>query len=327
MTQLIDSFGRHIEYIRVSVTDHCNYHCFYCRPEDDVTCSSQRDLLSYQDLTRLIRVFTELGVTKVRLTGGEPLVRRNLVDLVAMLGQLPGLDDLSLSTNGHLLERFASPLKQAGVNRVNISLDSIDEENFSRITRGGDLNKIIRGIDASNTVGMTPMKINMVVMKGINEHEIERMLDFAILKGLELRFIETMPIGKVGASSMTHHYPVDKILTRVRQHFGSRLIPLPTSQGAGPARYYQVGDRSEKIGVISAVSRHFCSSCNRVRLTAKGDLVLCLGKTNKVRLQSRAEVTDSDLKNQILEAIAQKPERHDFQNNIPLTTDMVSLGG
>ena len=331
MPNLVDSFGRCIDYLRISVTDRCNYHCFYCRPPGAVADGSHHDFLRHEEIVRLVRLFSELGVSKVRLTGGEPLLRRNLAGLATMITDLPGIADLSLSTNGHLLERFAVPLKEAGINRVNISLDSLDQDNFSAITRGGDLGCVIRGIEAAQAAAMTPIKINMVVMKGVNEHEIDSMLDFALERGLELRFIETMPVGTAGAGNMVHYYPAARILEHIRKHYGSRLVPVQGHRGPGPARYYQAGDSAVKVGVISAVSRHFCESCNRVRLTARGDLVLCLGHEDRVSLRSalRDGRSDTGIKQDILAAIARKPERHDFRCDTAqsATAQMVTLGG
>jgi cyclic pyranopterin phosphate synthase len=332
MPCLVDSFGRHIDYLRVSVTEHCNYHCFYCRPGCDPNPGNRRCFLDNDEMVRLIRLFTELGVSKVRITGGEPLLRYKLVELVTMLECLPGLSDISLSTNGHLLEAVAAPLQQAGVCRVNISLDSIDPENFSYITRGGDLDRVIRGIEAAQAASMSPVKINMVVMKDVNDHEIEAMLDFAMMRGLDLRFIETMPVGEAGLAVMDHYYPGSQVLERVREHFGSQLIPIKGGKGAGPARYYQVAEGPVRIGIISALSRHFCSGCNRVRLTARGDLVLCLGHENHISLRGglRDGRSDTELKQDILAAIASKPERHDFHLASVRTlsmTNMSKLGG
>ncbi len=312
---LIDRFGRRIEYLRVSVTDRCNYRCFYCMPAEGVTYGHHHDFLSYEELTRLIKLFSELGVYRVRLTGGEPLVRRHLHRLAEMIGQLPAITDLSLSTNGHLLARFASQLKQSGVSRVNISLDSLDPENFHRITRGGDVNRVVNGIDAALAAGMDPVRINMVVMKGVNDHEIESMFDFSLKRGVDLRFIETMPVGEAGVGSMSHYYPAANILKRIRRRYGSVLIPMKGNMGAGPARYYQVGSGPMKVGVISAISQHFCAGCNRVRLTANGELVLCLGKNDRVSLREavRGGDGDNEIKRLILKAVAQKPERHEFQ--------------
>jgi len=331
MPGLVDSFGRCIDYLRISVTDRCNYHCFYCRPPGAQADGSQHDFLGHEELARLVRLFSELGVSRVRLTGGEPLLRRNLAGLSAMIASLPEITDLSLSTNGHLLERFAVPLKAAGVGRVNISLDSLDPVSFANITRGGDLLQVMRGIDAALTAGLTPVKINMVVMQGVNEHEIDSMLDFALERHLELRFIETMPVGTAGTGNMVHYYPAARILERVRAHLGPQLIPVQGVRGPGPARYYQAGNSPVKVGVISAVSRHFCESCNRVRLTARGDLVLCLGHSDRASLREALQngASDAEIKQAILAAIARKPERHVFNSDKdqPVQEQMVSLGG
>jgi cyclic pyranopterin phosphate synthase len=329
---LIDSFGRRIEYLRVSVTDRCNYRCFYCMPRAGVQFENAASLLDNNELARLIRLFSDLGVRRVRLTGGEPLVRRHLVALAGMISELPGIEDLSLSTNGHLLERYAASLKQTGVQRVNISLDSLDPALFARITHGGDLHAVQRGIDAALAVGMQPVKLNMVVMQGINDHEIESMLDFAVAQGADLRYIETMPVGPQADESRDHHYPAALILERLRRHAGADLIPVGGSIGCGPARYYQVGASPVKLGVISAVSRHFCDDCNRVRLTAQGDLVLCLGRHDRVSLREtmRCGCTDEMLKTMIHAAVMKKPERHDFQNAASgsvVLIPMSALGG
>ncbi len=311
---LVDSFGRRIEYLRVSVTDRCNYRCVYCMPAAGVPHGRHEEYLRHEETARLVRLFAELGVHKVRLTGGEPLVRRGIVDLAGLIGRIPGITDLSLSTNGHLLERHAAALKAAGVTRVNISLDSLDPEAFARITRGGDLTHVLRGIEAALATGMAPVKLNMVVLKGVNDHEIEPMLDFALARGAHLRFIETMPVGEAGIQGMEHYYPAEAILARLRKKAGAELIPVKGAPGAGPARCYRIGAGPATVGVISAMSRHFCEGCNRVRLTAKGELVLCLGEDQRVSLGAvlRAGASDADLKNLIVGAIGQKPERHYF---------------
>lgn len=329
MGGLIDSFGRSISYLRLSVIDHCNYRCAYCMPNDAMG-SRRADLLGAPDIVRLARLFTELGVSKIRLTGGEPLLRHDLPELAAQIRRLPGLADLSLSTNGHLLDRRAVRLRQAGIQRLNISLDSLDPTTFARITCGGDLIAVRRGIDAALAAGFSPLKLNMVVLQDINDHEIEQMSEFALSHGVELRFIETMPVGHQGARSSSHHYPAGKILERLMRHFGRDLIPLHAGKDAGPARYYRVGSEPLRIGVISALSQHFCDSCNRVRLTAQGDLVLCLGQDNSVPLAQALQTgcTDDEIKHVIRQAIARKPARHDFHNpaSAPLRP-MYSLGG
>lgn len=322
--ELIDSFGRRIEYLRLSVTDRCNYRCFYCMPRKGACFGRPGDILADDELARLVRLFVEMGVRRVRLTGGEPLVRRGLAELARAIGGPPGIDDLSLSTNGQLLGRYAQPLRRAGVKRVNISLDSLDPAVFARIARSGDLGAVLGGVDAALAAGMAPVKLNMVVMKGINDREIETMFEFAITHGLDLRYIETMPVGPQARASMACHYPAALILERLRRHAGAGLVPAKGSKGAGPARYYQIGSGPAKVGVISAVSRHFCAGCNRVRLTAMGELVCCLGRSDRVSLREplRAGVSDEALQEIIRTAIARKPRRHDF---LPDGTRTVSL--
>lgn len=278
-----------------------------------------------------MRLFTEFGVCRVQITGGEPLLRHDLVSLARMIGCLPGIDDFSLSANGHLLGRCARPLKQAEVKRINISLDSLDPVTFTRITRGGDVRVVRRSIDAALAAGMAPVKLNMVVMNGINDHEIEARLEFAIARGVDPRYIETMPVGPQAGDSMACHYPASLILERLRRHAGAELIPAKGSTGVGPARYYQIGAGPVKVGVISAVSRHFCAGCNRVRLTAAGELVLCLGHSDRVSLREvlRRGCSDETLKTMIRVAIASKPERHNFlaAGGEVVSIPMSALGG
>ncbi len=331
MTRLVDPFGREIRYLRVSVTDRCNYRCFYCMPMKGVAWEAREEFLTFEELTRVIRLFTELGVDKVRLTGGEPLVRRGILDFVRQLSQLPGLNDLSMSTNAHLLADQAEALHQAGVRRVNISLDSLDPDVFREITRNGELDAVLKGIDAALAAGMHPVKLNMVVMKGLNDGEIEAMFDYAVARGADLRYIETMPVGEAGIDGTGHFMPAVEILERLKRHAGAELVPVKGGKGAGPARYYQVGEGPARVGVISALSRHFCDDCNRVRLTAKGDLVLCLGQEDRVSLRDglRAGLDDEAMKDQIRAAIARKPRSHDFNEDRSRVAlrHMSSLGG
>ncbi len=331
MTQLVDPFQRTIRYLRVSVTDRCNYRCFYCMPSQGMVWEERSHFLTFEEMSRIIRLFTELGVDKVRLTGGEPLVRRGILDFVKQLSALPGLKDLSMSTNAHLLGDKAGTLRAAGVSRVNISLDSLRPEVFRRITRNGELQPVLEGIDAALAAGMDPVKLNMVVMRGLNDDEIEAMFDYAVERGADLRYIETMPVGEAGIDGTGHFMPAVEILARLKRHAGAELVPVKGGKGAGPARYYQVGEGPVRVGVISALSRHFCDDCNRVRLTAKGDLVLCLGQEDRVSLRDglRRGLDDEEMKELIRAAIARKPRSHDF------TTDeqrvalrhMSSLGG
>lgn len=332
MKTLIDPFNRRIEYVRLSVTDRCNFRCDYCMPEQGYHPEGRHtEYLSYEEMARIMQAFAELGVAKVRLTGGEPLVRKHLDHLAGLLNQIEGIEDIALSTNAFHLAQHAQKLYDNGVRRVNISLDSLIAQKFRDITRGGELDKVLAGIDAAVAVGMQPVKINMVVMKDVNDDEIESMLDWAISKGLQLRFIETMPIGAAGIDIMKHHLKAETILARVKAHLGEELIPRATRHQSGPARTYVIEGSQASIGVISAVSQHFCESCNRVRLTAKGILALCLGQEDSVNLREplRAGITDEQLKQLIVDAVAKKPERHFFNENVHTVQfrQMVSLGG
>ena len=331
MNQIIDPFNRRITYLRVSVTDHCNYRCHYCRDEDHQTHTKKSQVLTFEEIAKIVRLFAELGVTKVRLTGGEPLLRKDILDLTKMLGEIPGLTDIPLSTNAHLLPGLASKLKNNGINRANISIDSLDPVRFKEITRDGDLDRVIKGIDAAISVGIKPIKLNMVVMKGINDDEIESMTEFAINRGLDLRFIETMPIGLVGIEAVDRHYSERDILSRVRASYGDKLLPIQSKQTDGPAKAFKIEGTQTSIGTISAVSNNFCSSCNRVRLTAKGELILCLGQKDSVSLRDalRSGMSDSKMKQLILDAITKKPEKHFFDSVIDniSSRQMVEMGG
>ena len=331
MNQIVDPFNRKITYLRVSVTDHCNYRCHYCRDEDHQTHTKKSEVLTFEEIARIVRLFAELGVTKVRLTGGEPLLRKDILDLTRMLGEIPGLSDIPLSTNAHLLPATALKLKNHGINRANISIDSLIPERFKEITRDGDLETVINGIDAAISVGMKPIKLNMVVMKGTNDDEIESMIEFAINRGLDLRFIETMPIGLAGIEAVDRHLSEKDILERVYSAYGDRLISQDSKQTDGPAKTLKIEGTNTSIGTISAVSNNFCSSCNRVRLTAKGELILCLGQKDSVSLRDaiRSGMEDQEVKQLILNAITKKPEKHFFDSVVDNISNrqMVEMGG
>ncbi len=329
--KLIDSFGRTINYIRFSITDHCNYRCFYCRLEDHKTFTNKEELLSYEEIARIVRIFSELGVSKVRLTGGEPLLRKNVAELVKLLSQIPNIVDIPLSTNAHLLSGLATTLKSSGINRVNISLDSLQKNKFNEITRGGSINQVIAGIDAAIIANMHPVKLNMVVMQGVNDDEIENMINFAIKKNIDIRFIETMPIGVSGIKYSTNHYSKEQILAKITKHLNNNISPIKKHLTAGPATNYHINNTNTNFGIIPAVSDNFCNSCNRVRISAKGRLLLCLGQENSVSLKDtiRCGKNDKQIKQIIIKAIANKPEKHEFSTNINNINNaqMVEIGG
>ncbi|MBF0128164.1 MAG: GTP 3',8-cyclase MoaA [Magnetococcales bacterium] len=330
---LVDSFGRTIRYLRVSVTDRCNLACDYCRPFGEPLLPNHQELLTLEEIARLVRLFAALGVERFRLTGGEPLVRRNVIALVRELGGMAGVRELSLTTNGVLLARYARALHEAGVRRVNISLDTLTPEIFRRITRGGELAPVLEGIEAALEAGMRPVKINMVVMRGMNDHEIPEMVAFAARRGLLLRFIETMPVGQAGQEVLDRYVSAEEIFQHVRRGFGGGVVPVlhQEPQGSGPARYFRIEGTGAEVGVISARSRHFCDTCNRMRLTSKGALVLCLGSVDRVDLKTalRSGETDHQLMARIQDAVALKPERHHFDGawDTSPTLNMSALGG
>jgi cyclic pyranopterin phosphate synthase len=331
MPQLIDKFNRKITYLRISVTDHCNYRCVYCRDDDHKIWTEHKDILSFEEIIRVVKIFSELGVTKIRLTGGEPLLRKSMVNLVSGLKAIIKINDIALSTNAQLLSPIATDLTQAGINRANISLDSLDEIKFKEVTRGGDLTKVLAGIDSAIKAKMLPIKLNMVVMRGVNEMEIEAMIDYAIAKKIDLRFIETMPIGSAGIEATNQHYSEAEIFKRIDKHLNGKFKKIKSQQTDGPARNFTVDNTSTTLGIISAVSNEFCASCNRVRLTTKGRLILCLGQENSISLRDamREGKTDTEITKMIIEAIAQKPEKHYFNSNINNidTVQMVEIGG
>ena len=321
-----DQFGRRIHYLRLSVTDRCDFRCTYCLPRSHRGFATPREWLTAAEIARLGAIFSGLGVNHIRLTGGEPLVRPELPEIAQRLRALPGIEDLSLSTNASRLARYASQLKASGITRLNISLDSLDPETFKTLT-GGRLEKVLTGIEAARKAGFAPIKINMVVMRGVNDHEVNDMVDFCRRKGLTLRFIETMPIGPGGQGAQDHYLSLLEVEQRLREQ--CTLTPA-AMKGSGPARYFQIDDSDLLIGFITPQSQHFCDTCNRVRLSVKGELYLCLGQENRVELGTmlRAGAGDEQLRSAILEAIAKKPKRHDFLGApTAILRPMSALGG
>ena len=325
MPDLIDPFGRKVEYLRLSVTDRCDFRCFYCIPKGFKDFTESENRLALDEHVRLIRLFSELGVDKIRLTGGEPLVRQDIVEMVSRIGALPGISDLSMSTNASRLAGCARELKEAGIGRINVSLDSLDPELFRRITNGS-LDRVIEGLMAARDAGIHPVKINMVVMKDFNLGEVGNMVDFCIENRFTLRFIETMPVGAGGQNARDNYVSLDK----VRQILERRFEFEPSKmKGAGPARYLRVKGKRLKIGFITPMSRHFCESCNRVRLSSEGTLYLCLGQQDKLELRPllRQGTTDDGIKEAIIEAIARKPEKHEFNTRPDQIVRVMSMTG
>ena len=311
MNQLIDPFKRRIEYVRLSVTDRCDLRCSYCLPKGFQDFEEPATWLNFDEITRVMAAFAALGVRRIRLTGGEPLSRGRLPELAARLAKLPGIEDLSLSTNATRLAKLAQPLWAAGVRRLNVSLDSLDPKRFASITGGGDLAQVQRGLLAARAAGFAPIKINMVVMRGVNDNEVSAMVRYCAANDFTLRFIETMPIGNTGRAASEHYVDLQEVRRNLEKEY--TLLPA-TMAGGGPARYYAVAGTDLKIGFITPISQHFCETCNRVRLTVDGNLYTCLGQEGKTELRPllRASVSDEALRDAILMAIADKPERHDF---------------
>lgn len=308
---LADPFGRRITYLRLSVTDRCDFRCVYCMAEDMVFLP-RSEVLSLEEIACTVQAFVALGVRKVRLTGGEPLVRRGILDLARTLGGLPGLEQLVLTTNGSRLAGCAQSLRAAGVRRVNISLDSLRPERFRALTRHGDLHRVLRGIDAALEAGFERVKINSVILPGRNDDEVLELVDFARGRGADISFIEEMPLGDISEHDRARYCSSDELLLRI----GERWPLLPTLETTGgPSRYYRMGDSASRVGFISPHSRNFCADCNRVRLTANGQLLPCLGHEQATDLRAVLRRWPGDqvrLQEAIRGAIAIKPERHYF---------------
>ena len=309
-TALIDQFGRSIDYVRVSVTDRCDLRCSYCMPKQFRDFHEPEDWLSFDELERVIAAFTRMGTRRIRLTGGEPLVRKNVAQLAQRLSALPGLEDLSLSTNCTRMSKHAEALKAAGISRINVSLDSLNADTFKQLT-GGKLEKVIDGLMAAKAAGLSPIKINMVLMKGVNDHEVERMVEFCAQHGFTLRFIETMPVGDMGRKATDQYVNLQEIKARLAQRF--ELVPW-VMPGGGPARYMNVLGTDINIGFITPLSQHFCETCNRVRLSVDGTIYTCLGQEDNFELRPllRDGASDAELEQAILTAINLKPEKHEF---------------
>ncbi len=309
---LIDRFGRHITYVRMSVTDRCDFRCVYCMAEDMVFVPREQ-LLTLEEMARVGRAFVQLGVHKIRLTGGEPLTRRNVMQLFHDLGRLDGLRDFTFTTNGSQLPKYAAELKQAGVTRINISLDTLRPERFRELTRTGHIEQTLDGIEAALAQGFKRIKLNAVILKNRNHDEVIDLVEFARAKGCDISFIEEMPLGVIGDHDRAEaYYSSDEILRDLRTRFD--LQPVDEQTG-GPSSYYRTPDHPNRVGFISPHSHNFCGDCNRVRVTAEGRLLLCLGQEHSVDLRRvlRAHpLDDQPLMEAIRHAMQFKPEGHEF---------------
>jgi cyclic pyranopterin phosphate synthase len=338
MTGLSDTFSRPINYLRISVTDRCNLRCIYCLPEDGIQLMNHDDILSYEEIVSVARLAAEMGITKLRLTGGEPLVRANLPDLVSMLSMIEGIDDISLTTNGTLLKDYAGELKVAGLKRVNVSLDSLGEDKFERITRRRNLSQVLEGIEAAKSCGLDPVKVNMVVMRGVNDDEIQDFARLTLSQSWHVRFIELMPFNpenppeghstRAGGEFWHQFMSADEIKERLSSL--GELKPCKAIMGNGPARYFRLSGASGTVGFITPVSQHFCIHCNRLRLTAEGKLRPCLLSDREVDLRQslRNGASPEKLKQLIEQAVREKPARHQLaKGHLSSKRCMSQVGG
>jgi cyclic pyranopterin phosphate synthase len=330
---LLDTFGRLHDYLRISVTDRCNLRCVYCMPAEGMEFDPTDKLLTFEEITEVVRVTARMGVKKIRLTGGEPLVRRDLDQLVGMIAEVPGIEDIALTTNGIFLAAKAAKLKAAGLTRVNISLDSLQAGRFSFITRGGDVRRVLHSIDTCLELGITPIKINVVLMRGINEDEIEDFLRLSIDRPLQIRFIEYMPIGHQNEAWKNAYLPLTEVLERCNQQ-GWSFAPTDEVYGNGPSRNYRIEGAMGSFGLIHPISDHFCETCNRLRLTADGHIKPCLYWSDEfnVRKWIGNEAAMQDL---FLQAMNLKPRNHEMaqalddgkQSHRPTARRMSQIGG
>lgn len=329
MSALVDGFGRTVRYLRISVTDRCDFRCVYCMAEE-MTFLPRAQLLTLEEIATLSRAFVELGVEKIRLTGGEPLVRQGILTLVEKLGELEGLRELAMTTNGSGLVKHADALRQGGLDRVNISLDSLKPERFKALTRTGELSQVIEGIRAARQAGFTSIKLNAVLLKGRNDDEILDLVNFARDEEVDISFIEEMSLGAISEHNRGETYlSSDAVRETVEQYY--QLLPT-TETTLGPSRYYRMPDSASRIGFISPHSHNFCGTCNRVRVTAEGRLLLCLGNEHSVDLRAIMRRYPGDtqrLKATIVAAMTKKPEQHHFTTDgeVQILRFMNATGG
>jgi len=339
VSQLVDNFGRKITYLRVSITDRCNYRCIYCQPEEPFEFIPHEEILRYEEIVEIIEETVKLGINKVRITGGEPLARKGVVGFIKKLREIKKLEDISLTTNGFFLSEYAEKLKEAGLNRVNISLDSLQEEKYKKITRRGSLEKVLKGIDSALKAGLLPIKINTVLIRGINDDEVEDFIRLALERPLNIRFIEFMPSGEELKDNYRDKFiSVLEIKENLAEKYSFR--PIDINSGNGPAKYFQIKGGQGTIGFITALSQHFCETCNRIRLTSEGKLRPCLFSNKEIDIRGAIRKLAKDKKNERLlrkkviikklkEVVKLKPEGHKLniknQDNLPF--QMSRIGG
>lgn len=316
-----DQFGRKINYLRISVTDLCNLRCIYCMPKEGIPKIQHEDILSVEEIEEIVKVFVKLGVNKIRLTGGEPLVRKGILDIVERIGKLEGIRDFAMTTNGLLLKEYAKDLRALGLKRVNISLDTLDDKKYSSITRIGSLQRVMKGIEAAKEVGLTPIKINTVLVGGFNDDEIEDLVRLTEKEEIDVRFIELMPIGEAIKLKADHFLSNEIVLQRVPS-----LIKIDGEDPSSPAVYYKLPNGKGKIGLINPVSCKFCKNCNRVRLTSQGKLKLCLHSDVEIDLREALRRGQA-IEKIIMDAISKKPESHNLEDGVYVSKKMYQIGG
>ncbi len=323
---MIDKYGRSIDYLRISITDRCNLRCIYCMPPQGVTFKPHSSILRYEEIIKIVEVGTELGIKKVRITGGEPLVRQGVVDLIKELRKISALEDITMTTNGVLLPKYAFALKRAGLSRVNISLDSLNPDTYKTITRRGEFSQAIEGIKAALEVGLNPVKINTVVMKGLNDSELENFVELTKDKDLHVRFIEYMPMGETSLLSGNYYVSLNEFKEKIINKMG--MVPVDIKNN-GPSKDFKVPGAKGTVGFITAISHNFCSTCNRMRLTADGFLRPCLASDVEVNMRDEdGKISTEGVREKFEKALLFKPISHNFyKNNFFPKKNMSQIGG
>ncbi len=316
-----DAYGRNINYLRISVTDLCNLRCRYCMPEEGISKVKHEDVLTVEEIYEIAKIFVSLGIDKIRITGGEPLIRNGIVSIIEKIGSLDGVKDLAMTTNGLLLKKYAKDLKAAGLNRVNISLDTLDEKKYFRITRGGQLRKVFQGIEAAKNVGLTPIKINNVLIGGFNDDEIVDFVNLTKDEKIDVRFIEIMPMGQAVNWAVDNFVSNELVLEKVKD-----LEKVEGSDKSSPAVYYKLPNAKGKVGLINPISCKFCNECNRIRLTAEGKLKLCLHSNDEIDLKKSLRKGE-DIRELIKKSIMEKPESHNLESGKYISKNMNQIGG
>ena len=319
---MIDQYGRNIEYLRLSITENCNMKCIYCNPDGTLCMPLDTQQMSVDEIIKTVKSMVRVGIRKVRITGGEPTVRLDLIEIIRCIAALPGIEDLSMTTNGLRLFSLADELKTAGLHRLNISLDSLDAQKFAKITGGGKLETVLAGIDHALAIGLKPIKINTVLIRGINDDEIDGLIDLAKNRPIDIRFIELMPIGHFGESNQDKILTSDEILAK-----HPRLKPLQRDEQGAPAVYYKIEGYLGRIGFISPISHEFCADCNRIRVSADGQIRPCLGHNGEIDIKPFLLLDDDTFDKMIADIIFHKPRGHNFNTEFNSKRTMNRIGG